>query len=52
MLEKMGEFFDARLQGYEDHQMTTIESAEDISTDAIREAVIAAILEAQEEPAP
>ena len=29
MLEKMGEFFDARLQGYEDHQMTTIESAEE-----------------------
>ena len=27
MLEKMGEFFNARLDGYEDHQMNTIESA-------------------------
>ena len=27
MLEKMGEFFDARLNGYEEHQLTTIESA-------------------------
>lgn len=27
MLEKMGEFFDARLDGYEDHQLTCIESA-------------------------
>ena len=27
MLEKMGEFFDARLNGYEDHQLTCIESA-------------------------
>ena len=35
-----------------DAETVTIESAEDISTDAIREAVIAAILEAQEEPAP
>ena len=26
-LEKMGAFFDARLQGYEEHQLTTIESA-------------------------
>lgn len=28
MLEKMGEFFDARLDGYEDHQLTCIEDAE------------------------
>ncbi|MCR5318297.1 MAG: class I SAM-dependent methyltransferase [Treponema sp.] len=27
MLEKMGEFFDARLDGYEEHQMNTIEDA-------------------------
>lgn len=27
MLEKMGEFFDARLDGYEEHQLNTIESA-------------------------
>jgi len=27
MLEKMGEFFDARLDGYEHHQLTCIESA-------------------------
>ena len=27
MLEKMGEFFDARLNGYEEHQLTCIESA-------------------------
>ena len=27
MLEKMGEFFDARLNGYEEHQLTTIDSA-------------------------
>ena len=27
MLEKMGDFFDARLDGYEDHQLNTIESA-------------------------
>ena len=27
MLEKMGAFFDARLQGYEDHQLTSIQSA-------------------------
>ena len=27
MLEKMGAFFDARLDGYEDHQLTCIESA-------------------------
>ena len=27
MLEKMGEFFDARLEGYEEHQLNTIESA-------------------------
>lgn len=27
MLEKMGEFFDARLDGYEDHQLSCIESA-------------------------
>lgn len=26
MLEKMGEFFDARLDGYEDHQLSCIES--------------------------
>ena len=29
MLEKMGEFFDARLDGYEEHQLTCIESAEE-----------------------
>ena len=27
MLEKMGEFFDARLEGYEEHQLKCIESA-------------------------
>ena len=27
MLEKMGDFFDARLEGYEDHQLTAIASA-------------------------
>ncbi|MBO7251647.1 MAG: class I SAM-dependent methyltransferase [Oscillospiraceae bacterium] len=27
MLEEMGSFFDARLEGYEEHQMTCIESA-------------------------
>lgn len=27
MLEKMGEFFDSRLEGYEEHQLTCIESA-------------------------
>ncbi|MBO4384905.1 MAG: class I SAM-dependent methyltransferase [Clostridia bacterium] len=27
MLEKMGEFFDSRLEGYEEHQLTTIDSA-------------------------
>ena len=30
MLEKMGEFFDARVNGYEEHQLTTIDSAEEI----------------------
>ena len=29
MLEKMGEFFDNRLDGYEEHQLTCIESAEE-----------------------
>ncbi len=29
MLEKMGEFFDARLDGYEEHQMTSIDSAKE-----------------------
>ena len=28
MLEKMGEFFDARLEGYDEHMMTNIEGAE------------------------
>ncbi|MBQ6292799.1 MAG: hypothetical protein IJK77_02840 [Lachnospiraceae bacterium] len=28
MLEKMGEFFEARLNGYEKHQLTTIDSAQ------------------------
>lgn len=28
MLEKMGEFFDSRLEGYEDHQLTAIKSAQ------------------------
>ena len=28
-LEKMGAFFDARLQGYEEHQLTTIDSAQE-----------------------
>ena len=27
MLEKMGAFFDRRLEGYEDHQLTAIDSA-------------------------
>ena len=29
MLEKMGEFFDSRIDGYEEHQLTSIESAQD-----------------------
>lgn len=29
MLEKMGEFFDARLDGYEEHQLTCIEAAQE-----------------------
>ena len=29
MLEKMGDFFDARVEGYDDHQLNTIESAHD-----------------------
>ena len=29
MLEKMGEFFDSRLSGYEDHQLTCIDSAKE-----------------------
>ncbi len=29
MLERMGEFFDARLNGYEEHQLKTIASAEE-----------------------
>ena len=29
MLEKMGDFFDARVEGYDDHQLATIESAHD-----------------------
>ena len=29
MLEKMGEFFDARLSGYEEHQLTCIDSAKE-----------------------
>lgn len=29
MLEKMGAFFDARLEGYEEHQLTCIEGAEE-----------------------
>ena len=29
MLEKMGEFFDDRLDGYEEHQLTCIESAQE-----------------------
>ena len=29
MLEKMGEFFDARLDGYEEHQLTCIDSAQE-----------------------
>lgn len=29
MLEKMGDFFDARLEGYETHQLTCIEGAEE-----------------------
>ncbi len=28
MLEKMGEFFDSRIDGYEEHQLTCIESAQ------------------------
>lgn len=30
MLEKMGDFFNARLEGYEEHQLTTIESAKEL----------------------
>ncbi|MCR5628889.1 class I SAM-dependent methyltransferase [Eubacterium sp.] len=30
MLEKMGDFFDARLEGYEEHQLTTIDFAPEI----------------------
>ena len=30
MLEKMGDFFDARLNGYEEHQLNTITSAHEI----------------------
>ena len=29
MLEKMGEFFDSRLDGYEEHQLTSIKSAQE-----------------------
>ena len=29
MLERMGEFFDARIDGYEEHQLTGIDSAEE-----------------------
>ena len=29
MLEKMGEFFNSRLDGYEEHQLTTIDSAQE-----------------------
>ena len=29
MLEKMGEFFDSRIDGYEEHQLTYIESAQE-----------------------
>ena len=29
MLEKMGDFFDARVDGYENHQLSSIESAHD-----------------------
>ena len=29
MLERMGEFFDARLNGYEEHQLKPIASAEE-----------------------
>ena len=29
MLEKMGAFFDARLKGYEEHQLTSIDSAQE-----------------------
>lgn len=29
MLEKMGDFFDARIDGYEEHQLTCIESAQE-----------------------
>ena len=31
MLERMGEFFDARLNGYEEHQLTCIDSAQEFS---------------------
>ncbi len=30
MLEKMGDFFNARLEGYEEHQLNTIESAKEL----------------------
>ena len=29
MLEKMGEFFDSRVEGYEDHQLNTIDFAKE-----------------------
>ena len=29
MLEKMAEFFETRLNGYEEHQLTTIDSAQE-----------------------
>ena len=32
MLEKMGEFFDSRIDGYEEHQLTCIESAREFYT--------------------
>ena len=29
MLEKMGDFFDSRTEGYEEHQLNTIDFAKD-----------------------
>ena len=40
MLEKMGEFFDARLEGYEEHQLTCIESAEEFYPFTDRKSVV------------
>ena len=48
MLEKMGEFFDARLNGYEEHMLTCIESAPEfypITADYLPKEAHAAVLD-------